>query len=167
MTDIKQFMMNIFEKYNIYNKSQFLAVTIYVIQALTNDMIQYENEYQYCIQFYIILFGSVPYDSIPTDLLNKLFKSRQDNNFTPITIQQLDTQLPQPSSNFGQLVDTLFVLISKHVLRPEDFELPINGLNVNIESPTNVTINGVSSTTIRGCIWKLLYLNIIYKLSNI
>ena len=161
MSDIRQFMNNIFDKYSIYNRRQFVSLTIYVIKSILNKTIEYENENQYCIGFFKLLFDSVPFDSIPTNVLFALVDGARDTQ-----VQLLDNlETLSASSNFGKLIDDISDLMLRSSLQnAEDFE-GLDGFNISFNQ-NMFTINGVSSSTLRGCIWKLIYANLIYKLNS-
>lgn len=161
MSDIRQFMNNIFDKYSIYNRRQFVSLTIYVIKSILNKTIEYENESQYCIGFFQLLFDSVAFDSISTNVMFALIDGARDADV------QLSDNLEtlSASSNFGKLIDDISDLMLRSSLQNAgDFE-GLDGFDVSFNQ--NVfTINGVSSSTIRGCIWKLIYANLKYKLNS-
>lgn len=159
--------MNLFEKYGIYDKKHFLSITVYIVRSILNGTIVFENDYQYCIGFYVAYFQSVPISSASSETLLKLVQSQNvdpnNNNMPP----ELSEVLPVPSANFGLLVDTLMPLLSQRALTVADFEnVSPNVITAVQVSPTSVTLNGVESNTARGCAWKLLYANLIYKLNQ-
>lgn len=159
MSEIKEYMTSLFVKYNIFNRRQFLSVFIYTLRSILNETINFENEYQYCVAFYLTYLQSVAYDSVPTNLLIKLFESQRDPNAT------VDDSLSNaPTIEFGVLCDKLFVLLSSRSIKMSDFE-DLTGFTIT-SSPQLFTLNGVSSPTVRGCVWKLLYTNLRYKLEN-
>lgn len=158
MSEIKQFMTNLFKKYEIYNRKQFLAVSIYIIRAILDGTIAYENDYQYCVGFYLLYFQSVPYDSVPTNILLKLIESQRDTNVV------LDASLPAaPANSFGVLADSLFPILANRSVSVSDLE---EGFDVQLLSNNTIQLNGITSTTMRGCVWKLLYASLKYALEN-
>ncbi len=159
MTSIKQYMMNIFNKYSIYNKEEFLNVTIYIITLIMNNTILYEQENQYCLNFYNLLLNSISYSSESATLLKRLISSKIDSTFTLDTIT-----IPTPILTVSRVVELSYNLLSKKVILISDLE-EIEEFSVSSQS-TSVTINNVTSNTARGCIWKLLYIYLNYSIIN-
>lgn len=163
MSELKQFMNILFKKYNIYNKKEFLSVLIYILRSTLDEIIQYESEYQYCIEFYLLYFQSVPYNSVSTDILLKLLLKQRDPNF--IVSSSLTVA---PSISFGVLADKLFKLLETKSLRlASDFN-DISDLNIETLNNNLYRLNGeITSSTVRGCVWKLLYASLKYHIDHL
>lgn len=160
MTEIKQFLTNLFDKYFIYKRHQFLALLIYILESISNRTIEYENDYQYCIGFFSMLFGSIVYDSVPTNILMTLIENERDTSI------QLDANLAslQPSENFGLMIDTLTNLMFQSSTQSIQDFTNLDGFTIT-QTDSIVTLNGIQASTVRGCIWKLMYSNLVYKLT--
>jgi hypothetical protein len=166
MSELRQFIMNITEKYNIYNKIDFLRLFVYILYTLDNDLIEYEPEFVYCLSFYLTLFQSLPSTCVSIDAIRKMFAYKLSSFSANLT----DTlTVPYVNSEFGTFVDFIIpILMRKSIPNELDLVDPNQQLVFQITHPTQTTIslNGMTSSNLRGCIWKLLYANLDYILQH-
>lgn len=135
----------IFEKYTIYDKKTFLQIFTYVLMTIQNDTYVFEPEWVYMLLYYKRLFESVDNVDIFINILESII---------PVTLPTID--IPDPYIiNMGSLIDKFTGLLFKDELVLEDFS------DYNITYNNNLyTINGISSTTLRGLVWKYLCCNL-------
>ncbi len=163
------FLLNsLFTKYSIYKKREFTSLFAYILNLLIGGMIQFENDYEYCVKFYTVFLKSVVFDaSLVTTSMFTLFEKELADlgaNYT------FSSALPQPlpsgsADDVGRAIDACVDLLVKSSIQMSDFT-DNNNFNVIQVSPTSYTINGIQASTLRGCLWKLLYSNLNYYQSN-
>ncbi len=144
MRESQKIFNQIFKKFKIIDKENFLKLIIYIELLIEHNLILQEEGYKYILIFYKILIESIEQNTFTSNILltiNNILKE-------PVYIQ------------YSELNVDSIILLEKIVklLLTNNLELQniINiGLSIGINNDNKYIINGIISDNIREGLWSL------------